>query len=175
VPHPPPASSSRGGEAIARSTGSPSDRRAAGFRARGENFDTATAMSISGLLATVRGFPSAFLTTVCHCLPQAVHLLPVTPHTACGKQWHTVYIRALVVRNAARISRNREVFRTWHGKCLCLSDWVHGARRAGRRRPPACCRGGVFRRKWISFSPHACFGETDMSCPRRQDNRKRLR
>ena len=30
------------------------------------------------------------LAAVCHCLPQAVREQPVTPDTACGKQWHTV-------------------------------------------------------------------------------------
>ncbi len=42
----------------------------------------------------------AFLTTVCHCLEQAVPGQPVTPGTASAKQWHTVGIFPRVVRNA---------------------------------------------------------------------------
>ncbi len=39
---------------------------------------------------------------MCHCLSQAVHAQPVAPYTACDKQWHTVFIRTLVVRNAGQ-------------------------------------------------------------------------
>jgi hypothetical protein len=43
---------------------------------------------------------SAFLTTECYCLAQAVLSQPVAPHTACAKQRHTVTDFARVVRNA---------------------------------------------------------------------------
>ena len=42
----------------------------------------------------------AFLTTVCHCLEQAVPGQRVTLGTACSKQWHTVGQSPRIVRNA---------------------------------------------------------------------------
>jgi hypothetical protein len=49
-------------------------------------------MSPGTLAAT--GAQPAFLTTVCHCLAQAVRGHRSTPYTARSKQWHTVAERA---------------------------------------------------------------------------------
>jgi len=48
------------------------------------------------------GRQPAFLTAVCHCLPQGKQCYGVGKGTASTKQWHTAWERAGLVRNASQ-------------------------------------------------------------------------